>query len=314
MSDYSHREGATASSRAPLGVPDADVSWLRLKHPKECLPFRPATKPSWEPRRTCPDARKLSDVASDVRLNPELSAASDLGPVRINFRYASYPNCSTSFSEKAGRHQYFESSHEAHGFKRHEVDPFYIDLQYQPLMLSWQTRAGRKQWMIFDYAVETEDGDIIVGEDKASKAYFDSEDAQSRFAFAESYLASIGVRFERRIKGGATRPYDHSVIKELFDNRRTAFTPKDEALIRELVESSGGKTDLRAVFAAWGTSWNEGIKKIGAMLQKRLITMPLNFPPMPYTQVSIPKAAQPKALRAFLQQYASPDNISTELH
>lgn len=202
MSDQPTGSDATPPAKACERAQGESPAPRRLPHPDECLPFRPAHKPLWAPRRKTSDPRQLTELESTRRLNPKLTSAPDLGQVRVNFRYASFSPSFASFSEKAGRQQYFESHHEAFGFRLHEVDPTVVDLQYQPLTLSWTDLAGRTLSMTFDYAIERDDGTVIVGEDKADSSYFREPRLASRFAFAEAYLETHNAFFERRAGGG----------------------------------------------------------------------------------------------------------------
>lgn len=297
------RETTRADSPAPR----------RLPHPDECLPFRPAHKPLWAPRRKTIDPRQLDDFESSRRFNPRLTAASDLGQVRINFRYASFSPSFASFSEKAGRQQYFESHHEAFGYRLHEVDPSVVDLQYQPLTLSWTDLAGRTLSMTFDYAIEKDDGTVIVGEDKAERSYFMEPRLVARFAYAEAHLATVNVCFERREAGGIPSMIEKRAVKKLFDHRRTTITEDEISRAQRAIHCSGGQTPLSTVLDAIGSGPVLGEHKLAAMLHKRHVTFVPTQPLMPDTPVSVPRPAKPGALRSFLARHV-PDTTSRRLH
>ncbi len=171
----------------------------QLRHHLECLPSRQAPRPRWEPtiQRDAAPEPKFAALS-----NMQLVVAQDLGPVRINFRYAGYQWVSSAYSEKAKRIQYLEGINESYGFRLHEMDPKYVDLQYQPAALTWNIHGKKAHRMVFDYAVELDDGQIVFGEDKASDAFFSDPMMKERLDLAEHFLRRHGVKLERRVAGG----------------------------------------------------------------------------------------------------------------
>jgi hypothetical protein len=275
---------------------------LQLRHHLECLPRRHTPKPRWEPplKSDAPDIGNLA-VAS----NPRLVVAHDLGPVRINFRYAGHQGVMSAHSEKAQRTQYFEGNHEAYGFRLHEMDPSYVDLQYQPAALSWTSLDKKSHRVVFDYAVEMADGQIIFGEDKASQAFFLDTNTKARLDLAEAVLGQYGVKLERRVAGGLPSALKRRVVKEHFDARRTSFSEQDVNLVQYVIHANGGAAPLSSLLTAMGNCPSLGLQKLSAMMLRRKLSMPLDQPPMPSTVVTIPVKAERGALRAFLGSLVS---------
>lgn len=311
MSDQPTSSDATPTAKACERAQGESPAPRRLPHPDECLPFRPAHKPLWAPRRKTSDPRLLTELESTKRFDPKLTSAPDLGQVRVNFRYASFSPCFASFSEKAGRQQYFESHHEAFGFRLHEVDPSVVDLQYQPLTLSWTDLAGRTLSMTFDYAIEKDDGTVIVGEDKAESSYFREPRLASRFAYAEAYLATQNAFFERRAGGGIPGRVGKRAVKKLFDHRRTAVTKDEVSRAQHAISSCGGQARLGAILDAIGSGPILGEHKLAAMLHRRHVSFVPTRPLMSDTPVSIPPQVKPGALRSFLAKHAPATGLRT---
>ena len=239
-----------------------------------------------------------------TRLAPRLVADRNLGAVRVNFRYASFQSMMAAHSEKAGRDQYFDSQHETYGFRLHEIDPFVLDLQYQPATLEWTTAAGAMNQMTFDFAVETQDHDIVLGEDKASDEYFDNDpELTERLDFAEAHLEKWGAKLQRRVAGGLPKKSQRLVVKSIFDARRTEFSDDIAARVQRAVLSAGGTLPLGPVLAVIGEHPARALDMARAMMHRRVISMPLASPPMSDTPVTIPRPAVKGALRAFLAQF-----------
>ncbi|WP_294338047.1 hypothetical protein [uncultured Sphingomonas sp.] len=284
---------------------DGAESWsVRIRHPLECRPFRPEQRPFWSPKRR--DRRDAGrPIAADraTWTKPRLVTDKRLGAVRVNFRYAAYQSMTAAHSEKAGRDQYFEGPHETYGFRKHEIGPFYLDLQYQGGRLEWETASGNQFHMTFDWIVETQDHGVVVGEDKASDEFFKDPDLEERLDFAEAYLETIGATLERRVAGGLPTRLERRIVKDIFDARRTRFTDTAAASVREMIEASGGTATLNRVIETIGGHPVLALDIARAMMHRRVLEMPLSTPPMPDTPVTAPPHRKKSALRDFLAQH-----------
>ncbi len=278
---------------------------VRIRHPLECMPFRPEARPSWSPSRRSGRAadRRASERAAFLR--PKLVADNALGAVRINFRYAAFQSMTAAHSEKAGRDQYFEGPHETFGFRHHEIDPMCLDLQYQPIRLEWSSMAGVAHRLTFDYGIETQDGRVVFGEDKPSQDYFDDPHLTERLDYAENYLNSRGASLERRIAGGLPTSLSRRVVKDIFDARRTHYDDRVAHQVNAHIRSEGGTSRLGNVLEAIGGHTALALEIARAMMHHRLLAMPINSPPMPDTPVTIPPLASKGALRAFLAAHVA---------
>lgn len=284
-------------------TPESDMTeprGIRIRHPLECMPRRPERKPVWSPPLRNRGASRPPTPDVPERHGVHLAADALLGAVRVNFRFASWHGVSAAFSEKAKRAQFFESPHEAYGYRRDEIDPTRLDLQYQPIALRWTTRAGTRQEIVFDWAVEMQDGSIVVGEDKASEEYFDDPRLSERLDFAEQYLETCGASLERRVAGGLPTRLARRAVKDAYDARRTAFHESTARRVRTMIRNVGGTARLADVLAAIGNHPDRSLDVARAMMHHRLISMPIASMPMPDTPVTIPVPATKGRLRAFL--------------
>jgi len=274
------------------------------------MPFRPEAQPKWSPGWRERHTRVQQRLDRAAYRSPKLVADKDLGAVRINFRYASFQSMTAAHSEKAGRDQYFEGPHETYGFRFHEIDTRYLDLQYQPARLEWFSPAGFSHRMTFDYGVETQDGRVVFGEDKPTQDYFEAQDLTERLDFAENYLNTLGASLERRIAGGLSTSLQRRIVKDIFDARRTAFDEMAVARVRSLVLSNGGTASLDRVLGSIGGNKVLALEIARAMMHRRILAMPTHSPPMPDTPVTVPPPAKKGALRAFLARYVAEGGVS----
>lgn len=299
MTDRLASDAAAGPAAAEGHVP----SFLRLRHPLELRPHRPAHQPVWDPSRNRRDLERLRRPAPEPLVDARIVAAPDLGAVRVNFRYASFQSMTAAHSEKAGRDQYFEGPHETNGFRLHEIDPFYLDLQYQPIAVVSRTRAGASRRMTLDWAVETQDHRIVFGEDKASDGYFDDPDLTERLDLVEAFLERNGASLVRRVAGDQSTDLKRRVVKDIFDARRTTFDDDAGDRVRALIVRSGGTGTLGNVLTAIGGHPTLALEVARAMMHRRILSMPVSSPPMRDTPVTIPPAASRSALRAFLARH-----------
>ena len=269
------------------------------------MPFRPEPKPAWAPSRREPPACDDPPGKSAPKFHPRLLASSDLGAVRINFRYASFQSMAAADSEKAGRDQYFEGPHETYGFRLHEIDPSCLDLQYQPISLEWSLPSGKTNRITFDYGIETQDGRIIFGEDKPTQDYFLEPKLAERLNFAEAFLHERGASLERRVAGGMRNPLARRVVKDIFDARRTEFKDNTAERVQAHIWKEGGTSRLDTVLEVIGGHSVVALEIARAMMHRRILLMPMNLPAMPDTPVTVPPPAEKGALRAFLSRYVA---------
>ena len=279
----------------------------------ECRPYRPEPGPAWSPsrrnrrdsghNRDPRDAGRPHLIDQPARHAVRLVAAKNLGAVRINFRYASFMSMTAAHSEKAGRDQYFEGPHETYGFRWDEVNPKRIDLQYQPLAFEWLSLTGKRHRLTLDWAVETETGAVVFGEDKASDDFFKDPDVNERLEFAEALLEEHGASLERRVKGGLKNRLERRVVKDIFDARRTAFDADAIQRVQKYVRDAGGIARLADILQVIGGHPALSLDTARAMMHHRAISMPISAPPMPDTPVTMPPPATKGALRAFLAKF-----------
>jgi hypothetical protein len=284
---------------------DQSISFSpRLKHPMECMPFRPRPRPVWTPpHHDRHNVGKPRETERPGWRRTKLVAASNLGAVRINFRYASHQAMMASHSDKAGRDQFFEGHHETFGFRLHEISPIVLDLQYQPIRLEWETLAGKRRSLTLDWAIEQQDHELVFGEDKADESYFSEPDLAERLDFAEAFLNKNGAALERRVAGALPTEIKRRVVKDIFDSRRTKFSAQQVERVQTLIKQDGGTTSFGRVLAVIDQHPALSVNIAYAMMHRRHLAIPLSAPPMPDTLVTMPPHATKGALRAFLSKH-----------
>ena len=283
------------------------ASSLRLRHPMECLPYRPPIAPGWSPRRgTAQGFSETCDAATWTM--PSVRAAADLGSIRVNFVYASFQSMTAARSEKAKRDQYFEGPNESHGFRLHEVDPQYVDVLYQPIEGAWEDAAGRRHRLTLDYGVETADGRVVFGEDKSTIDFFEEPTTKRRLDHLERRLMALGASLERRVAGGSADRARRRIVKDVFDARRTTFDRSDIDGVLDLLSARGGSAPLGRVLETFETHAGRACDMVFAMVVRRHLSIPLLTPVMPDTPVAFaPVATGRGALRAFLAAHVPAD-------
>ncbi|WP_375393485.1 hypothetical protein [uncultured Sphingomonas sp.] len=280
---------------------------IRIPHPRECLPRRPARTPAWEPRRDRRDAGRppLPRHALEGWHSPRIVSGADLGQMRINFNYRNYFTTAAGYGEKPRRAQYFEGPYETALWRVLEMTTTVVDYQFQPIQMVWETSDGRTVHYTTDAIYATEDGKILVEEVKATQAYFDRSDTRDLLALFEARIEKAGARFIRRTSRRIAEPTYWRTVKDAFDDRRTAYVDADAERATAAVLREGGTAPLGAVLNAVGGPTREAHAKLHAMMVSRKVAIDLSVPPMGDTPVTIPAPpTDPDVLRAFLRRFS----------
>lgn len=298
------QEASVVSGRA------ADIAGsrpLRIPHPLECARRRPARAPSWEPARDRRDAggQRLRPSTAEGWHSPKLVTAVDAGAVDINFTYRNWHTTSATFGMKPGRNQYVEGPHEEAFLRFLETNAAVIDYQFQAATIEWTTAKGERREYTVDGGYETSAG-LTFFENKASQAYFDDPEIADRIGQAESFLATLGIAFDRVVGSHLIDPMRWRVVKDVFDNRKTPFGPRQLATLDETCAADGGATTLGRLLSLLSPHRQRARAIADAMLVRRVVDFDLRLPPTDHTLVRRVEEVEPRGLlRALLSLHAN---------
>ena len=227
--------------------------------------------------------------------------------MRINFNYRNYFTTAAGYGEKPRRAQYFEGPYELALYRLLEMDTAFVDYQFQPLQIRWETSAGDTVGYTTDVVYLTEEGEIVVEEVKATDAYFEQPETDDLLTLFEVQIAKAGARFNRRTGRRLAEPAFWRTVKDAFDDRRTAYAESEVERVHNAILREGTVAPLGLVLEAIGGTSREAQAKLHAMMIPRLVGIDLGRPAMVDTPVTIPATpADPDALRAFLRGFAVP--------
>lgn len=292
-------------------VPPADRH-ADFLHPSECEPRRTLPSPKWMPfQRDQPDAdaarnRYCTEHATDEWGTPTLVTAPDAGAVRIGMNWRKSFVTSASHSYKAGRTMFYEGPHEAASGRLLEINCGTTDLQFQPACVRW-TRLGKVTHEYYvDSGEETDSGFLIFRENKAHQAYFDDPLINMKISAAERYLTSFpNVRFLRERGTDLMQPLRWRIAKDIYDNRRVAFSEKQRRDVRAFLEAAAGPVPLGDIWDLIGGPRSDARQITDAMLVQRYVGFRTDRVPVANTAAFLPKSpARPGRLRAFLRRFS----------
>lgn len=286
---------------------EVDTSQLRnlpFYHPMECEPRRSQRGPKWLPPQRANHPHPRSSPPDWGK--PRIVAAPDVGAVRVGMTWRQFFVTSAAFSRKAGRTMFFEGPHEAASFRRLEISFRTTDLQFQPLLIEW-VRDGRVEHQYYVDSVEERDSGLLVfRENKAHRAYFDDPLIDEKLSAAEAVLTSFpDVQFERELGADLMHPLRWRLAKDIYDDRRIAFTARQREDVRDLLTREGGSVPLGKVWEAIGGRPGDAERIANAMMIARLVGYRFDRKPHRDTQAILPRPpAQPGRLRRFLASFA----------
>lgn len=277
---------------------------IRIPHPRECRRPRPRRDPRWLPRGPAGVARPKRSVVEGWH-DPRLEAAPDTGQLRINFTYGGPFGRTAGFSVKARRAVYHEGPIETAAWVEAETLTSRLDLRFQPLCAVWRRDHGRTRRITLDAGFEMEDHSLVFAEYKGHEAFFERPDTADLLDEAEEVLAAHGVTLRREVGAELVGTMLHKTLKEVFDDRDTAFDPlRDVADAREAILREGGVAPLGVVLEALNCSKRVAQARLNAMSVRRIVRIDPVRPQMPDTPVDIPSVRVPSRLRAFLAHHA----------
>jgi hypothetical protein len=279
---------------------------IRIPHPWECRRQRLRREPRWLPPIPASDARKPKRSIIEQWHDPRLEAAPDAGQMRINFTYGG-PFCRTAgFSPKARRACYHEGPVEPAAWIEAEALTSRLDLRFQPVQISWRRDHGRTRHITLDAGFEMEDHSIVFVEYKGHRSYFEEPRTADLLDEAELVLAAHGATLRRETGTELLGTMLHRTLKDIFDDRDTAFDPIfDVATVRDAVLREGGTAPLGVVLEALGGRTRIAQARLNAMSVRRIVRIDPARPQMPDTPVDLPPARTPGRLEAFLAHHAS---------
>lgn len=279
-----------------------------MPDPAECEPRRTPRNPKWMPgRRDRRDAGAPRQLAGPGDWGvPRIVTAWDAGAVRIGMNWRKAFRTSASFSWKVGRTMYFEGPHEPASYRLLEIGHRTTDFQFQPLVVQW-IRDGRVRREYFVDSVEERDtGFLVFRENKAHRAYFDDPEIDEKLSAAEAVLTQHpNVGFEREEGTDLMHPLRWRIAKNIFDDRRVAYTERQRDDVRNLMVREGGPVPLGRIWETIGGSRCDAKRIANALLVARQIGFDVHRQPADHTAVVVPRPpAVPGRLRHFLAQFA----------
>lgn len=322
---------ALGSPRAPKSLRACDLPLLRppaysrftafnsgrMPTRRECRPFRPRPQPRWSASRRGRSKDRPAGLDAHAHPDPqlkliELQVATDLGPVRINFRYNNTFSTSADFCEKSHRQQFCEEAHEIAWHRWAVVNPYCTDVQFQPIKAIFEDAAGNQICVYWDIGLEFYDGSIVFGEIKADESFFLDTKAALIANVSAQALNAYGIAFVR-LHGSDFDTITRETIKEIFDYRRTQFdTQRDLEPILEAIVRTGHPLSFGNAIELIGGHPSEAKAKLCAMMVKRYVALDLAHPLSQETSVSLaPEAKDPGALRRFLAACLPPIDVKT---
>ncbi len=302
MSRHRRRPTLTAS----FTTDDDDLPpALRIPHPRECRRPRPRREPRWCPRVSSDDAQQPRRSVVENWHDPRLEAAPDTGQLRVNFTYGGPFGRTAGFSTKARRAVYHEGPVEPAAWIEAEALTSRLDLRFQPVRISWRRDHGRTRHITLDAGFEMEDHSIVFVEYKGHRSYFEEPRTADLLDEAELVLAAHGATLRRETGTELLGTMLHRTLKDVFDDRDTAFDPLfDAATVRDAVLREGGTAPLGVVLESLGDRTRIAQARLNAMSVRRIVRIDPARPQMPDTPVDLPPDRTPGRLKAFVAHHA----------
>ena len=148
---------------------------------------------------------------------------------------------------------------------------------------------------------------MVFFENKASRAYFADPETDERLRLAGEYLASLDIAFERIVGTDIMEPMWWRVVRDVYDDRATAFGEPHVAAARELLARDGGTTPLGRLHEVLSPDRRHARAIANAMLVRREVGFAVRRPLHPDLPVHRPAASDgPSRLRALLSLHGRP--------
>lgn len=275
----------------------------RIPTHRECRPWRPRPAPRWYPRSRKTEEGNRHSMKGRVRT--EFTAAPDLGQTRTNFSFNNHGTTTADFCDKAGRQHYGEGPHEANWRRWLRVNPYCTDVQFQPIKAVFIDEHGQERVAYWDVGVELLGSQLVFGEIKADRSFFDMPKVAVVVRLSVSALRDEGIAFAR-LHGTDFDDITIETIKGVFDRRRSTFDrPSHARSVIDAIDEAGGCIELGDAAAILGGHYTEAEAQLCAMMCARLIAIDLDLPLTGTTLVRRAPATNGEgALRRFLERFA----------
>ncbi len=239
-----------------------------------------------------------------------IRAANDLGMVRTGMTYDKEYGTSAAFYEKPRRLQYMEGPNEPAVADHLEMNPRFLDFQFQPLDLTFRRGDGKLVHKYPDVIMEYDDNSVRVGEIKSNRDWFASPGIRRPLDRIDVAFAAVGLGPMLHICGEDFRRDDsmREAHEIAIDARLTTFRSEEVAAVRASVSAAGGYGLFDDVVAAIGGRRSHAVDKLYAMMLKRIVAFDLRAKPRRDTSVTLPRPARAYALRALLNRFKSPSS------
>ncbi|WP_404365844.1 hypothetical protein AB5I39_09695 [Sphingomonas sp. MMS24-J45] len=235
----------------------------------------------------------------------DVRAADDLGMVRTGMTYDKEYGTSASFYEKPRRLQFMEGPNEPAVADHLEMNPRYLDFQFQPLDLTFRRADGKIIHKYPDVLIEFDDNTVRAGEIKSNQAWFEAAGVRRPLDRIDLALATVGLDPLLRIRGDELRQPDsvREAHEAAMDARLSRFDPdSDVHAVRTAVDNAGGSATYGTVVAALGGKRSHAADKLYAMMLRRIVAFDLFSLPTANTMISLPRPARAYALRDTLSR------------
>jgi len=280
-----------------------------VPQPSSLARWSPSRRPARHVVRRVPSSLQKADQLDGPK-DPakwtllSISAAENQGHVRSGMTYNKDYGTSAGFFEKARRLQFLEGANEPALADHFELNPKYLDFQFQPLDMAFRRADGKIIHKYPDVGIEFDDNTVRFGEIKSNLAWFNAPSVRRPLDRIDIALRTSGLDSLLRIPGEPFRQDGVIEAHQLaMDARLTAYDVEgDVHAVRSAILASGGRSSFGNVIAALGGPRCNAEDKMYAMLLRRVVAFDLFTPPTSATLVTLPRPARPYALREILNR------------
>ena len=280
--------------------------WVRP--PASLLRWSPTGRPPRHPVRVVPHRHRMPDHLDGLK-DPALWTLLDIraapggGGVRTGMTYDKEYGTSAGYFDKPKRVQFMEGPNEPAVAMHLQLNPRYINFEFQPLDFTFRRADGKIIHKYPDVGIELFDNSVVFGEIKSDDAWFEAPGIRRPLDRIDVALATEGLPPLLRIRG---LPFRERFVAEAhraaMDAAQTGFDEADKVAVRTVVNAAHGRAKYGDVVGALGGPRAVATDKLYAMLNSRIVGFDLSELPTNDTEVTLPRPATPFALRQLLSR------------
>ena len=203
------QQSGNNAANPPRPAPVAEMAGLETPEARSAInQWYPSGRPPRNPIMAVPYQHRVADHLDGPK-DPsawtlvEIRAADDLGMVRTGMTYNKDYSTSTTFYEKPQRAQFMEGPNEPAVADHLEMNPRYLDFQFQPLDLTFRRADGKLIHKYPDVLIEFDDNTVRAGEIKSNQEWVDAPGIRRPLDRVCLALTSSGMDPLLRIRGEA---------------------------------------------------------------------------------------------------------------